>query len=355
MSARDLLDRVSIKDVARAAGTSVSTVSRALNDHPDVSQETREHVLSVARSLGYERNPFAQSLISGKSGLVAIIVHEIDNDYHLQLIRGLSRAAKRLDQEILFTFTESRQETLKSCTSVYRRGVADGAVVFSPVPQDQLSLLKLQNAGFSLVIIQAAQTLKGLTSISPMDFQGAVDATQHFIDLGHRRIGLITESREWGAGPGRLSGYKAAMEANHIPLPEDLILERYSGYPKWGHKAARHYLDNGLDLTAVLCFNDLVAYGLIQEFTQAGVKVPERISVIGFDDIPNSQYTPARGLTTVRQPIVEIGEMALEMIVDLINQRIQPGAHVRIPMELVIRGTTARPLMRPERHRAQQP
>ena len=131
------------------------------------------------------------------------------------------------------------------------------------------------------------------------------------------------------------------MEANQLPVPDDLVLEGYSGYPEWGHKAARYYLDRGLDLTAVLCFNDLLAYGLVQEFAQAGVEVPERISVIGFDDIPNSQYITPRGLTTLRQPIVKIGQRALEMTVDLINQRIQPGAHVRIPLELVIRGTTA--------------
>jgi LacI family transcriptional regulator len=341
MVLKEPFDRVSIKDVARVAGTSISTVSRALNDHPDVSPETRDHVLQVARQLGYERNPFAHSLISGRSGLVAVVVYEIDNDYHLQLLRGLSRAAKTLDQELLFSFTESRRETLNTCTSIFQRGVADGALVFSPAPKDQPGLLKLQESGFPLVIIHPAEPFVGLTTLEPTDFQGSVQAMRHLIELGHRRIGVIIESTEWGAGPGRLAGYKAVMEENGIALDETLILIGYNGFPESGRTAAQHFLAKTPDLTAVLCFNDLVAYGLIQELGRCGVRVPDQVSVIGFDDIPNSRYLPPCGLTTVRQPITLIGERALEMLVDLIDERTQPGVHVQVPMELIIRGTTA--------------
>jgi LacI family transcriptional regulator len=340
MTLKEPLDRVSIKDVARVAGTSISTVSRALNDHPDVSSETRDHVLQVAKQLGYERNPFAHSLISGRSGLVAVVVYEIDNDYHLQLLRGLSRAAKNLDQELLFSFTESRQETLNTCTSIYQRGVADGALVFSPVPQDQPGLLKLQESGFPLVIIHPAQPFTGLTTVEPTDFQGSVQAMRHLVGLGHRKIGIVIESTEWGAGPGRLAGYKSVLEENGISLDDNLILVGHSGFPESGRTAARHFLDQVPDLTAVLCFNDLVAYGLIQELGREGIRVPEQMSVVGFDDIPNSRYLPPRGLTTVRQPITQIGEKALEMLVDLVDRRTKPGAHIQMPMELIIRGTT---------------
>lgn len=332
---------MSIKDVAKAAGTSVSTVSRALNDHPDVSEETREHVLKTARRLGYERNPFATSLISGRSGLIAIVVYAIDNDYHLQLMRGLGRAAKELDHEILFSFTEAREETLTSCTSIYRRGVADGVVVFGPRQEELQGLAELQKAGFPIVVIDPVEPLPGITSIGPTDYEGAFEATRHLIDLGHRQIGIIIESRLWGAGSGRLAGYLGAHREQRVPVDETLILEGYDGYTESGHAAARAYIEGELAPTAVLCFNDLVAYGLIQEYTQHGVRVPEQLSVIGFDDIPNSQYIPERGLTTVRQPIVEIGETALRLLVDLINHRAKPGAHIEMPMTLMIRGTTA--------------
>jgi LacI family transcriptional regulator len=342
MPVKDLRERISIKDVARAAGTSISTVSRALNDHPDVSEETRDAVLGVARRLGYERNIFAHSLVSGKSGLLAIVVHEIDNDYHLQLLRGMTRAAQQSRQEILFSFTESREETLATCTSVYRRGVADGALVFSPIPQEQVGLLRLQEqTGFPIVVINPSGLLPGLSSIFPTDAEGAADAMRHLISLGHRRIAFVTESIEWGSGASRLVGYKAMLAEHRIPLDKELILYGYSGFPESGRKAARRMLDERLEVTAVLCFNDLVAYGLIQELNRGGVRVPQDISVVGFDDIPNSQYYPHGGLTTVRQPIVEIGEAALEMLVDLIGRDASPGQQIEMPMQLIVRGTTA--------------
>lgn len=343
MQARDFLDRVSIKDVAKAAGTSISTVSRALNDHPDVSTETRDKVLQVAEALGYERNPFAQSLISGRSGLIAIVVHDIDNDYHLQLLRGFSRAARAYDQELLFSFTESRQETLATCTSIYRRGVADGALVFSPVTEEQPGLLELQNAGLPLVVIHPATSPEGLTSIEPADFEGALAATQHLIGLGHRDIAITIESDAWGAGRGRLAGYKAALEEAAIATNPSLILTGLSGFPESGHTAAQHWLESGVEFTAVLCFNDLVAYGLIQELSANGTAVPEQVSVVGFDDIPNSRYIPTSGLTTVRQPIADIGQRALETLVQLVEGEVEPGEHIYVPMELIIRGTTAPP------------
>ncbi len=343
MQTKDFLDRVSIKDVARAAGTSVSTVSRALNDHPDVSTETRDKILQVARTLGYERNPFAQSLVSGRSGLIAIIVHDIDNDYHLQLLRGFSRAARAYDLELLFSFTASRQETLGSCLSVYRRGVADGAVVFSPMLEEQPQLLELQNAGFPLVVIHPVSSLEGLTSIEPEDFEGAVTATRHLITLGHRRIACAVESETWGAGPGRLGGYKVALAEAGIAIDPALIITGLSGFPEWGHAVAQQWLEAGVTYTAVLCFNDLVAYGLIQELNARGIAVPEQVSVIGFDDVPNSRYICPSGLTTMRQPIADIGQQALEMLVKLIDGDMEAGEHVRIPMELILRGTTAPP------------
>ncbi|MDF1512786.1 MAG: LacI family DNA-binding transcriptional regulator [Anaerolineae bacterium] len=340
MATHNSLSRINIKDVAAAAALSVSTVSRALNNHPDVSEMTRQHVLRVANELGYERNPFAHSLISGKSGLVAIVIYDFDNDYHLQLLRGLNRSARKYHQELLFTFTQSRQESVTTCTSVYRRGVADGAIVFSPVIHDLPRLLALQQAGFPIVVIHPALPVDGLCSIEPADYEGAVLAMQHLINLGHTRIGVIVESDIWGAGPGRLDGYRTALQQAGLTLDQDLVLVGYPGFSESGRLAIRHWLDTGVELSAVLCFNDLVAYGLIHELRTSGIDVPDEVSVIGFDDIPNSQYFDSVGLTTVRQPIADIGAKALEMLVELVRNESEPGAHIVVPMELIVRGTT---------------
>ena len=194
-------------------------------------QKKHANALShIAHELGYERNPFAHSLISGKSGLVAVVIYDFDNDYHLQLLRGFNRAARKYHQELLFTFTQSREKTLATCTSVYRRGVADGALVFSPVAEEMPGLLALQQAGFPIVVIHPPVLLDGLTSIEPDDYKGAIIATHHLIELGHRKIGIVIESDAWGAGPGRLAGYVTALEEAGLEIDDDLILKGYFGF-----------------------------------------------------------------------------------------------------------------------------
>jgi len=126
---RDLTDRASIRDIAKAAKTSVSTVSRALNNHPDVSAETRERILRIAKACGYERNVFAHSLISGRSGLISVVMPDIDYDYQLQFLRGLAGAAQRYDQELLLTVKDTAGEAIEACRSMYRRGIADGVII----------------------------------------------------------------------------------------------------------------------------------------------------------------------------------------------------------------------------------
>jgi LacI family transcriptional regulator len=200
--------------------------------------------------------------------------------------------------------------------------------------------MALQNSGFPIVVIHPPAPLDGLTSIEPADYEGAILATRHLIALGHRRIGTIMESDQWGAGPGRLAGYFTAHKQANLQTHDDLILLGYPGFPESGRAAIRHWLNHGVELTAVLCFNDLVAYGLIHELHMSGVEVPDQISVVGFDDVPNSQYFTTLGLTTVRQPIADIGAKALEMLVQLVEDKIEPGTHIRVPMELIIRGTT---------------
>lgn len=340
---RELLDRISIKDVAKAAGTSVSTVSRALNDHPDVSPETRQRILDTATRMGYERNPFAQGLISGKSGLLAVIVHDIDNDYQLQLMRGCSTVAKAYEQELLLVLTEERDRVLGACLSVYRRGLADGAMVAGPLPDEEEGLLRLQNAGFPIVAVHPKRPIPGLTTIEPMDRDGALSAVRYLLGLGHRRIGLIVELPEWGAGQHRLTGYEAALTEADIGADPALIHLGIPGSPEEsGRVAIEHWCELGTKMTAVLCFNDLVAYGAIRELAARGIRVPEDMSVIGFDDLPNSEYFAMRGLTTVRQPITQIGELAMETLVKLCEGELEPGDHIHVPTELIVRGTTGR-------------
>jgi LacI family transcriptional regulator len=342
MSIRDLRERISIKDVARAAGTSISTVSRALNDHPDVSSETRDRILRIAHEQGYERNVLAHSLISGRSGLISVIMPDIDYDYQLQFLRGMARAAQRLGQELLLTVKDTAAETVEACRSMYQRGITDGAIVFAPPLEGEAEFVELQKAGFPLVAFHPPVPIAGLTSVEPMDYEGGLMAVQHLLSLGHRRIAIITEDIGKTAGRDRLRGYRDALEQAGVVYDPRLLYIAPSNQPqRSGHAAIREWLESRIDFTAVFCFNDLVAYGAIDELAARGRGVPEDVSIIGFDDIPASPHFGRKGLTTIRQPITRIGELALETLLQLCDGRAEPGKRILVPVELIVRGTTA--------------
>lgn len=338
---RDFASRVSIRDIARAAETSVSTVSRALNDHPDVSPETRERILRIAQAYGYERNMLAHSLISGRSGLISVIMPDIDYDYQLQFLRGMTHAAQRFGQELLLTVKDTGSETIEACQSMYRRGIADGVIIFSPPVEGAGALRQLQEAGFPVVSFHPPEPLEGLTSVEPMDYEGGVIAVQHLAALGHRRIGMVVEAPDRIAGYERLRGYRDALTQAGIPYDSDLVIAIPAKQPLIAGRASiRQWLEASVEFTAVFCFNDLVAYGVIEELASHGIGVPERVSVVGFDDIPASEYFGRGGLTTVKQPITQIGELALETLLLLCDGKSKPGQRVQVPVELVVRGTT---------------
>ena len=337
----DLTERVSIRDIAKAAETSVSTVSRALNNHPDVSAETRERIVQIAKACGYERNVFAHSLISGRSGLISVVMPDVDYDYQLQFLRGMTHAAQRLDQELLLTVKGTASETIEACRSMYRRGIADGVIIFAPPVEGQAALCQLQDAGFPVVSFHPAHPMRGLTSVAPMDYEGALMAVRHLLSLGHRRIGLIVEDPHRVAGRERQRGYLDALQQAGVPYDPELVIAVPPNQPqRSGHAAIQQWLVSRAEFTAVFCFNDLVAYGAVIELSSQGLQVPEDVSIVGFDDIPASVHFGKAGLTTVKQPITRIGELALEMLLDLLDDRTTPGQHIQVPVELVVRGTT---------------
>ena len=341
---RDFTERVSIRDIAKAAETSISTVSRALNNHPDVSTETRERILRIAKECGYERNVFAHSLISGRSGLISVLTSDVDYDYQLQLLRGMTHAAQRLGQELLLTVKETAGEMVEACRSTYRRGIADGAIIFSPPVEGEAELCQLQDAGFPVVSLHPGAPLQGLTSVEPMDREGALMAVQHLLSLGHRRIGLIVEDPQTvvGAGHERLCGYADALQRAGVPYDPELVVTVPAHQPqRSGHAAIQQWLASGTEFTAIFCFNDLVAYGAARELSSQGLQVPDDVSIVGFDDIPASMHFGKAGLTTVKQPLTRIGELALETLLDLLDGKTTPGQRIRVPVELVVRGTSS--------------
>lgn len=332
--------RVGIRDVAQAAGTAISTVSRALNDHPDVSEEMRQRIQAIAEALGYRQNVFARSLISGRSSLVGLVANEFNSfnaRYFAQLFQAIGAAARDRHLELLVSFPNAPDEVFASCTSLYRRGIANGALVVSPAADDEAGLQALQQAGFSIVVINPVTALSGLSSIEPDNVAGADAATQHLVELGHRRIGLIAYLTAYSSGRDRIEGYEQALKSANITLDTRLVMAEVPI-----GEAVSRLLAVEPRPTALFCFNDDTAYAAISDLTARGFAVPRDMSVIGFGDLPAPSHFGS-GLTTVHQPVETIGKQAMEMLADQIAGEAESGEHVRLATHLVVRGSTGPP------------
>ncbi len=330
--------RTSIRDVAQAAGAAISTVSRALNDHPDVSAATRQRIQAIADELGYRQNVFARSLISGRSSLIGLIANEFNSfngKYFAQLFQAIGGTARERHFELLVSFPCAAGEVREACTSLYRRGMANGALVVSPAMGEEAELWALQQAGFSIVVINPMTPQPGLSSIEPDNVTGACTATRHLLELGHQRIGLIAYLAAYSSGRDRIVGYEQALHtAGMVPDPQLITTE----VPI--REAVCRLLAVEPPPTALLCFNDDTAYAAISELAARGYDVPRDMSVLGFGDLPALPHVGV-GLTTVHQPIEVIGKQAMEMLADLITGASEPGEHIRLATQLVVRGSTA--------------
>jgi DNA-binding LacI/PurR family transcriptional regulator len=329
--------RPSIRDVARAAGTAVSTVSRALNGHPDVAEEKRARILAIAAALGYRQHAFARGLIRGRTSLLAVVANEFNpfnGEYHTQLLQGLAATARQQAFELLLSFPAAPDGVLATCHSLHQRGIVDGAVVVSPALGDDADLAALQAAGFPLVVVNPGAPQPGLTSIAPDNLAGANAATRYLADLGHQRIALLDYLTGYSAGRDRRAGYEQALRAQGLSLDPVLIAAEEAAPVALGR-----WFGAAPPPTAILCFNDQLAYAVIGELAAHGRAVPRDVAVVGFGDLPTAAHF-GPGLTTVHQPIAELGQRAAQLLVDLIAGVAQPGTHEQMPTALVVRGST---------------
>lgn len=332
--------RPGIRDVAREAGVGVATVSRALNGQPEVSEERRQHILAVAKALGYQQNTFARGLISGKSALVGVVANEFNpfnGGYYTRLLHAMGAAARERHLELLVNFPDAPGMTLAACQSFERRGIATGAIVVSPTREDEEGLAKLQGTGFAVVVVNPAGPHPALTSIAPANTEGADAATQHLLALGHRRIGLLVYLSGYSPGEERVAGYERALREGGLPVDPALVACELSA-----EEAIHRWFDTVVSPTAIVCFNDDTAYRVAWVLAGRGLHVPEDVSLVGFGDA--AALAPfGGGLTTVRQPVEAVGEGAVRMLTELAAGERAPGTYLRLATRLVIRGSTAPP------------
>jgi LacI family transcriptional regulator, galactose operon repressor len=322
--------RATIRDIADAAGVSIATVSRVLNGRPDVSPGTREAVLRVVRDQGFSMNRSARALSAGRTGLIGVTLPIVHVEYFSRILWGASEALYEHDMRVVLCPTMHERDREVTLLEQLRQGTTDDA------------LRALERKGFPFVVLDPRYPVDESTPVvSAAHWAGAKAATEHLLSLGHRRIGAITGPHGWVASVDRLDGYQAALAAAGVLADPDLIAKgNFTG--ESGRAAASRLLSLEDPPTAIFAFNDEMAVGAMRVAEQRGLRLPEELSIVGFDDLEKAEIvTPA--LTTVRQPLAEMGRMAVSLLTRLVEDQPIEAMRVELATKLIVRDSTAPP------------
>jgi LacI family transcriptional regulator len=332
---------VTIKDVAKAARVSVATVSRALNESGNVTEQTRRHVGAIAEKLGYVPHEAARSLSSRsrRTRCIGAVLPDLHGEFFSELIRGIDRAARSHGLHILLSSSHGDADELAAAL-LAMRGRVDGLLVMSAYADNEVLDRNLQPT-LPAVLVNSGQGGDRYSALVVDNFGGASAMVRHLVGRGHRRIAIIGGPEDNFDARERLAGYTAALHELKPGAKAQVLRGDFS--EESGYKAGRQLISMSDRPDAVFAAYDMMAIGCIFALTEAGLRVPDDIAVTGFDDIPIARYvSPA--LTTVRVRISELGELALERLVLAINEPGQDRHTVQtLRTELVVRSSCARP------------
>src|SRR5262245_14771349 len=333
--------RATIRDIARLAGVSVATVSRVVNDRPDVAPETREIVMEHVRALSFSTNRSARALARGRTGLIGLTIPYVLGDYYASILSGATEALHQQEARAVLCPTRHEHDREAALVERLMRGTTDGAILVLPSESaDELGELEAQ--GFPFVVIDAPMALpERIPVVSATHWAGARAATDHLIGLGHRRIAIIAGRDGWVASEERVNGYRAALAGVGV-LPSPDMIEKGAFEIVDGLEAGHRLLSLDDPPTAIFACNDNMAVGALRAARELGIRVPEQLSIIGFDDSELSRVS-SPALTTVRQPLEEMGRMAVSLLTRLIDGQRVETLRVELATRLVVRESTAPP------------
>jgi LacI family transcriptional regulator len=331
---------VTAADVARLAHVSKMTVSRVLNGQPGVSEKTRQRILEAIERLGYVPNVAPRAHLTS-SKLIALLIPDITTVYMGEILRGISGAAERLNYGLML-YTQGAVSNIER-TAYYLALLSNSLVdgVLMVVPHDYEVIVRdLKEHGRPYVIIDHHNHTGDEPSVTATNRKGLLDATRHLLALGHRRIGFITGRMDIACSHDRLQGYREGLAEVGLPFDPELVREGDFLQPT-GFKQAQKLLELEDTPTAIVASNDVMAFGAMDAAKAAGLTIGRDISIVGFDDIfmASQTYPP---LTTVRQPMADMGEVAIDMLVTLLQGRTVLTPRRELPTELIVRESTGR-------------
>ncbi|CAM5670180.1 LacI family DNA-binding transcriptional regulator [Kitasatospora aureofaciens] len=318
-------------DVAKLAGVSHQTVSRVLNGAPHVRPDTRDRVLAAIRELDYRPNSAARALVTRRSQTLGVVSFDSTLYGPASMLDGIERAARSAGYFVSVTSLRSLDgRSVQEAVDRLRDQGVEGVVVIAPQTSSVSAVARLSSSVPVVAVGSGDQNRVPMVSVA--NRSGAEEATGHLLDLGHRTVHHVAGPANWLESRDREEGWRLALQAAGAPVPE---VERGDWSARSGYQAGLR-IARLPEVTAVFCANDHMALGLLRALHEAGRSVPEGISVVGFDDIPEAAYfTPP--LTTVRQDFAELGRRALEMLVGELEGVAFSGSRVEILPEMVLR------------------
>jgi LacI family transcriptional regulator len=328
-----------IEEIAKMSGVSRSTVSRVINNDPHVKESTRAHVLEVIRRVNYKPNAVARGLASGRTRIIGLIFPTAQSSlftdpYYPGLVQGITTACNANDYSVMLwlTNTDQEQSTIHQLVS---NSLLDGLVIASYLIDDPL-LEALKKSKVPFLLIGRHPSDNNLNYIDADNMNGAREAVVHLLRLGRQRIATITGPSKMIAGIDRLEGYERAFNERGL-RPDPAMIVEGDFTESGGYNSMMRLIPHNPD--AVFVASDAMAMGALRALTEAGRRVPEDVAVVGFDDIPAAAHMDPP-LTTVRQNIPRLGQLAAETLIQILSEGAAPPHRLVLPTELVIRASS---------------
>jgi LacI family transcriptional regulator len=334
---------ITLRDVADAADVHPSTASRALNDQTRelVNDRTVQRILAAAEALGYQPNALAQGLKGSRTMTIGMLIPDLTNPLFPPIARGVEDVCTDAGFTLLLANTDNDRAKERSVLEVMARRRVDG-LVMATVHRDSPTWTEVLRADFPVVLVNRTADVPNLPSVSGDDHAGIGLAVRHLAELGHRRIAHLAGPTEVSTGLQRQQSYANWMQVLGLDVDPDLIVPCSWFTQQAGAAAFATLLDRATGATAVVAANDLVALGCYDVAAERGVRIPEDLSIVGYNDIPfTDRFAPP--LTSVRIPHYQIGVKAAELMLDAIDSPGSVHVGLRLPPELRVRSSTAAP------------
>ncbi|MEM1485881.1 LacI family DNA-binding transcriptional regulator [Oscillospiraceae bacterium PP1C4] len=328
-----------ISEIANKANVSRTLVSRVLNNKPGVSPENRKKILSVIEETNYVPNGLARALVMQKTQTIGVVMDELCTSFFFDLISGLQDAAEEMGYNILFCSSRSHIDIKQKYVDYFAQGRTDGIIAYGSNLTDQQLFRSIVSKSIPCVLVEGNLSNCNVNMVQLDNFKGAYNATKHLIELGYHNIVHVTGDMNYNVSLERLNGFVQAMQDFRIPIGQNSIL--YADYyEKLAYQQMRKLLEAGIKPDACFAGADKAAFGAIRALLEMGYSIPKDIAIIGFDDdVPESRDIVFPPLTTMRQPLYEMGRASVQMLVDSIKNPSQNSQIKMFQTELIIRKT----------------